>query len=101
MAKIFSPKNDWFSGSETGIFLKIQWKKKSNRQKLPIFKPIFDFLSERKRSRAQLSRAEKPSARAMARASSARTHHYYLHVATWCILVVITISDALFLVLVL
>ena len=31
-----------------------------------------------KRSRAEPSRAENPSARAMARASSARAHHYYL-----------------------
>jgi hypothetical protein len=27
VAKNFSSKNDWFSASETGIFLKIQWKK--------------------------------------------------------------------------
>ena len=26
-AKSFSSKNEWFSGSDTGIFLKIQWKK--------------------------------------------------------------------------
>jgi hypothetical protein len=58
VAKSFSSKNDWFSGSETGIFLKIQWKKrkkKSERQKMPIFEPIFDFRAERKRSRAEPS----------------------------------------------
>ena len=42
------------------------------------FWPIFDFELNEKRSRAEPSQAEKPSARAMARASLARTHHYYL-----------------------
>ena len=42
------------------------------------FWPIFDFELKGKRSRAELSRAENPSARAVARASSARTHHYYV-----------------------
>ena len=42
------------------------------------FRPIFDFELKGKRSRAEPSRAENPSARAMARASSARTHHYYI-----------------------
>ena len=40
------------------------------------FKQIFDFELNGKRSRADPSRAENPSARAMARASSARAHHY-------------------------
>ena len=35
--------------------------------------------AEGKRSQAESSRAENPSAQAMARASSARTHHYYLY----------------------
>ena len=39
------------------------------------FSLIFDFPAERKRSRAESSRAENPSARAMDRASSVRTHH--------------------------
>ena len=38
--------------------------------------PIFGFELSEKRSRAEPRRAENPSARAMARASSARTHHY-------------------------
>ena len=38
------------------------------------FWPIFDFELKEKRSRAELSRAKNPSARALARASSARTH---------------------------
>ena len=42
------------------------------------FRPIFDFELKGKRSRAEPSQAENPSARALARASSARTHHYYL-----------------------
>jgi hypothetical protein len=41
------------------------------------FRPIFDFELKGKRSRAEPSRAENPSARALAQASSARTHHYY------------------------
>ena len=40
------------------------------------FWQILDFELGGKRSRAELSRAENLSARAMARASSARTHHY-------------------------
>ena len=40
---------------------------------------IFDFQAERKSLHAEPSRAENPSARrAMARANSAWTHHYYL-----------------------
>ena len=42
------------------------------------FRPIFDFKLKEKRSRAELSRAENPSAQALAWASSARTHHYYI-----------------------
>jgi hypothetical protein len=38
------------------------------------FWPIFDIELKRKRQRAKPSRAENPSARALARASSARTH---------------------------
>ena len=41
---------------------------------IPIFELKFFLRSERKRSRA-----ENFSARTMARASSARTHHYYVH----------------------
>ena len=39
------------------------------------FRPIFDFELKGKRSRAERGRAENPSARALTRASSARTHH--------------------------
>ena len=39
------------------------------------FRAVFYFRAERKRSQAELSRAENPLAQAMARASSARTHH--------------------------
>jgi hypothetical protein len=57
VAKSFSSKNEGFSGAETCIFLKIQWKKekKIKWQKMPIFELIFDFRAERKRSRAQPS----------------------------------------------
>ena len=41
---------------------------------------IFDFELKGKRSRAEPSQAENPSARALARASSARTHHYHLEI---------------------
>ena len=44
------------------------------------FWPIFGFELSEKRSRAEPSRAENPSARALARASSARTHHYNLSI---------------------
>ena len=40
------------------------------------FLSIFNSELKRKRSRAEQSRAENPSSRAMARASSARAHHY-------------------------
>ena len=49
---------------------------KNEIQILARFGPIFDFELNEKRSRAEPSRAENPSARAMARASSARGHHY-------------------------
>ena len=39
------------------------------------FRAEIFFRAERKRPRAEPSQAENPSARAMARASSARTHH--------------------------
>ena len=51
------------------------------------FRPIFDFKLKWKRPRAEPSWAENPSVRAMARASSARTHHYklpYLALGCYC-----------------
>ena len=57
MAKSFSSKNDWFSGSET-----VEKRKKSEWQKMPSVEPIFDFRAERKRSRAEPNQAENPSA---------------------------------------
>ena len=39
------------------------------------FGPIINFELKGKRSRAEPSQAENPSARALTRASSARTHH--------------------------
>ena len=46
-------------------------EKKNQTQTFSSFRPIFDF-------EPKPSRAENLSAQAMARASSARTHHYYL-----------------------
>jgi hypothetical protein len=55
-------------------------KKNINQnQNFSSFRPIFDFELNGKRSRAEPSQAENLSARAMARASSARTHHYPAH----------------------
>ena len=67
-----------FSARFGQFLIGAEWKKekKSVRQKMPIFEPIFDFRAERKRSRAEKSQAQNPSAQAMARASSARTYHY-------------------------
>ena len=50
-------------------------KNQNQNQNFSSFRPIFDFELNGKRSRAEPSRAENLSARAMARASSARTHH--------------------------
>ena len=47
---------------------------------LACFRQIFDFELRGKRSQAERSQAENPLARALAWASSARTHHYYLDV---------------------
>ena len=58
-------------------------KKKNQNQNFSSFRPIFDFELNGKRSRAEPSRAENLSAPAMARASSARTHHYCLAI-TFC-----------------
>jgi len=68
VAKSFSSKNNWFSGSETGIFLKIQWKKekKIRAAKNADFRADFWFSSWEEKV---TSRAEHPSARAMARGS--------------------------------
>mgnify|MGYP006975726399 CR=1 FL=1 len=58
----------WFSNINEIFLLR--------NQNFGSFRPIIDFELKRKRPRAEPSRAENPSARALARASSARTHHY-------------------------
>jgi hypothetical protein len=41
VAKSFSSENDWFSGSETGIFQKIQWEKEIRVAKNAYFRANF------------------------------------------------------------
>ena len=57
----------WFSNINEIFLLR--------NQNFGSFRPIIDFELNEKRSRAKPSRAEKPSAWAMAQASSAWTHH--------------------------
>ena len=58
----------WFSNINEIFLLR--------NQNFGSFRPIIDFELKRKRPRAEPSRAENPSAQALARASLARTHHY-------------------------
>ena len=69
----------YFSHFQTNLLKKlIKNRFSTENQIFACFRPIFDFELKGKRSGAKPSQAKNPSARALARASSARTHHYYI-----------------------
>ena len=60
--------------------MKIEWKFRGNKEKMPIFRfSSWKFFFELNEKGHDSSRTENFSARAMAPASSAQTHHYYIY----------------------